>query len=459
MTQDVRLSRFNTLDSLMSVDDIKDLANTDLLKWVEDSQPASNFFAKQVHKKLAQLKRSSLTVIDPHGTYRFGKSASDKGSNINGDGGDNIDNTKQLDAVIRVKDMAVYKEIALGGTNGAAEAYLQGRWDTSDLTTVIRVFTRNREIMMDMQKGIARFASIAMKAWHHKNKNTKSGSQKNIASHYDLGNDFFRLFLDKEMMYSSYLYEESDVHSHGFDLDIMNEASRRKMQRICDQLALTEKDHLIEVGTGWGGFACFAAQTTGCKVTTTTISKEQHKKAVERVKAYGLEDKVTVLLDDYRDLTGTYDKLVSIEMIEAVGHQFLPDYFNKLSELLKPNGIGLIQAITIEDHCYEKAKNTVDYIKRYIFPGGFLPSVSEMTKHAGNNGLVLDNLYDMGLSYAKTLRDWRTQFFNKGEEVRSQNFDERFIRMWEYYLCYCEGGFDERAISVVQANFRKNHTR
>lgn len=390
---------------------------------------ANSFFRKRVHKQLAKIENVEITINDPSGSATFGSPARDN-----------------LAVNITFNDINCYRDIAIGGSNGAAEAYLQGRWHADNLTNVIRAFARNRHIVDKMENGYANFTKWLMRFWHSRNKNTKSGSKQNIAAHYDLGNDFFRLFLDEKMMYSSHLYDTTDD---------FQESSTRKLQRICEQLKINCNDHVLEIGTGWGGFAIHAAQTTGCKVTTITISQEQYDEASSRVKAAQLQNQVTVRLCDYRDIKGEYDKLVSIEMIEAVGHHYLQSYFNVISRSLKSGGEALIQAITVEDHRYDYSRKEVDYIKRYIFPGGFLPSITEMNKKAGNQCLVMENLLDMGHSYAKTLQDWRERFFEKIDAVREQGFDERFIRMWEYYLCYCEGGFSERAISVVQAHYRK----
>lgn len=391
---------------------------------------AHSFFRKRVYKQLAQIKGALITIKDPLGSKTFGQQASDS-----------------LSAIITFNDTDCYRDIALGGSNGAAEAYLQGRWNADNLTQAIRVFARNRQLVDKMEGGFANVAKYFMRIWHSNNKNTKAGSKRNIAAHYDLGNDFFRTFLDKKMMYSSYLYDSSED---------FEEASTRKLQRICEQLKINNDSDVVEIGTGWGGFAIYAAQSTGCKITTITISQEQYQETQNRVKTLQLQDLVSVKLCDYRDLKGTYDKLVSIEMIEAVGHHYLDDYFDTVSRLLKPHGEALIQAITVEDHRYEISRKEVDYIKRYIFPGGFLPSISKMTDKAGKHRLVMENLFDMGLSYAKTLQHWRERFFQKVDIIRKQGFDERFIRMWEYYLCYCEAGFSERAISVVQAHYRKS---
>ena len=401
------------------------------LKNIENniSTNTDSFFRKQVHKLLSNIENAEITVNDPLGSETFGNVTQEK-----------------LSATVTFHDINCYKDMMLGGSNGAAEAYLQGRWHTDDLTKVIRVFARNRHIIDKMEGGFANLTKWLIRLWHNSNKNTKSGSKRNIAAHYDLGNDFFRLFLDEKMMYSSYLYDSSDN---------FEEASTRKLQRICEQLKITSNDHVLEIGTGWGGFAIYAAKAIGCKVTTITISQEQYDEACHRVASAKLQDKVLVKLCDYRDIEGKYDKIVSIEMIEAVGHHYLENYFEVVAQALKPQGEVLIQAITVEDHRYDFSRKEVDYIKRYIFPGGFLPSISKMNTQASKHQLVMEDLLDMGHSYAKTLKHWRERFFEKIDMVQQQGFDERFIRMWEYYLCYCEGGFSERAISVVQAHYRK----
>lgn len=357
-----------------------------------------------------------------------------------------------LSVKVDIADSSFFSSIVLGGSIGAAESYIRGDWQCSDLTALIRILVRNRDLLDQMEGGLARFASSAMKLAHRFRANTRDGSRKNIAEHYDLGNDLFDLFLDKDwMMYSSGLYKSQD--------DTLEQAQFNKLKRLCDKLHLKSSDHLLEIGTGWGGCAVFAAQHYGCKVTTTTISKEQHALAVERVRKVGLEHKITVLLEDYRDLDGQYDKLISIEMVEAVGHQFLDGYFKRCSELLKPSGIAVIQAITIEDQRYEHAVKSVDFIKRYIFPGSFIPCVSVLTQSAADANLRLANLEDIGSSYALTLCEWRKRFMDQLESVRQQGYSEDFIRLWEFYLCYCEGGFIERSISDVHLQFVKPKDR
>ena len=274
-------------------------------------------------------------------------------------------------------------------------------------------------------------------------RNSVARSKENIAAHYDLGNDFFELFLDPTMMYSSALFSDERMS--------LEQASIAKLDALCQKLSLKQSDHLVEIGTGWGGMAVYAAEQYGCRVTTTTISEEQYRHTLELVNKKGLQNQVTVLKKDYRLLEGKFDKLVSIEMIEAVGHQYFGEYFSKCSNLLKPDGVMAIQAITITDQRYERAKNSMDFIKRYIFPGGCLPSVNCIANHvSADTDMIISDMSDMALDYAETLKRWREAFFSNIDQVRALGFDERFIRMWEYYLCYCEGGFRERVIGTTQ---------
>lgn len=343
---------------------------------------------------------------------------------------------------IEVLDPGFYRAAAAQGSVGVGEAYMDGLWRCDDLVALVRLLVINRDRLDAMETGLARFGGWLLRGWHALRRNTRAGSRRNIAAHYDLGNDLFELFLDKSMMYSSAIFAD--------DNESLETAQWRKLERICRKLDLQPGDHLVEIGTGWGGLAVHAASRFGCRVTTTTISKEQHALAVQRVAAAGLSDRVTVLLEDYRDLQGQYDKLVSIEMVEAIGHQYLDTYLAKCASLLKPEGLALIQAITIEDHRYQQALGSVDFIKRFIFPGSFIPCVSALTGAAARaSDLRLVNLEDIGPSYALTLRHWRQRFMDRLDEVRRQGYDERFIRMWEFYLCYCEGGFMERSIGDV----------
>jgi len=353
---------------------------------------------------------------------------------------------------LRVHDPEAYQRIATGGSVGAAEAYMDGQWSCDDLVDLVRLLVLNRDLLDAMEGGMARVTGWLLKAVHAFRRNTRDGSRKNIAAHYDLGNPLFKLFLDDNLMYSSAIFASPDE-----SLEI---ASRRKLERIGRKLDLKPSDHLVEIGTGWGGMALYAAQRFGCRVTTTTISKEQHALATERVRAAGLTDRVTLLLEDYRDLTGTYDKLVSIEMIEAIGHQYLDTYLSKCASLLKNDGLAMVQAITIEDHRYEQALNSVDFIKRHVFPGSFIPSIGAITgAMARSTDLRLLSQEDFGDSYAITLRTWRERFMGRLAEVRALGYDERFVRMWEFYLAYCEGGFIERSIGVSQLLFARPGNR
>jgi cyclopropane-fatty-acyl-phospholipid synthase len=343
---------------------------------------------------------------------------------------------------ITVTDAGFYRAVAAGGSVGAGEAYMAGYWSCDDLVGLVRLLVRNRDLLDGMEQGWARVGGWLLRGWHWLRRNTQEGSRRNIAAHYDLGNKFFSLFLSGDLMYSSAYWMG--------DYDDLNAASLRKLQLICHKLRLTPKDHLIEIGSGWGSLAVYAATHYGCKVTTTTISVEQYAVACGRVASAGLGDQVTVLLEDYRNLTGSYDKLVCVEMIEAVGANYLDTYFSQVGKLLKPNGLALIQAITIEDHRYSQALRAVDFIKRHVFPGSFIPSIEALlVAKTRVSDLALVHLEDFGISYARTLAAWRERFMVRLPEVKALGFDERFTRLWEFYLAYCEGGFRERSIGVA----------
>ena len=351
-----------------------------------------------------------------------------------------------LHAVIEVHDKKLLELMFKNGVLGAAEAYIAGYWSSENLVELIQILARNREVLDKMNQNIISQASqVLLKAWYKSRKNSVDGSRKNIAEHYDLSNDFFKLFLDPSMMYSSAMFKDAEM--------TLVQASDYKKEIICQKLQLKPLDHVVEIGSGWGGFAIYAAQHYGCKVTTITISQAQYDEAVQRIQAAGLSHRVEVQLKDYRQLQGKFDKLVSIEMIEAVGEQFLPTYFKQCRALLKPQGLALIQAITIEDARYKKALDTVDYIKRYIFPGSFIPCISVLTQTASEQKLRLKQLEDIGQSYAQTIHHWRKNFLDAKAQVLALGFDENFIRMWDFYLCYCEGGFKEGVISDVHLLF------
>jgi len=384
------------------------------------------FLRARLLQQLAGFGHGRLTLRDALGTLVIGTPA-----------GAPTDLAVQID----VLDPAFYRAVAANGSVGAGESYMDGQWRCSDLVGLIRLLLRNRDLLDGMETGLARLGGMAMRALHARRRNTRGGSRRNIAAHYDLGNDFFRLFLSGDLMYSSAYWAGAG--------DTLEAASTRKLDLICRKLELQPGDRVVEIGTGWGGFALHAAKHYGCHVTTATISREQHALASARVAAAGLGERVRVLLQDYRDLDGQYDKLVSIEMVEAIGAEYLDVYFGKLGRLLKPDGLALLQAITIEDHRYAQALKSVDFIKRHVFPGSFIPSLSALLAaktRRSDLGLVAQE--DFGDSYARTLHAWRERFMARLPEVRAQGFDERFIRMWEFYLAYCEGGFRERSIGV-----------
>ncbi len=382
------------------------------------------FLRQRMHQQLAGFGHGQLVVEDPLGTLRIGQAGSGPA------------------VTLRVLDPGFYRALATHGSVGAGQAYMDGLWQCSDLVGLIRLLARNRDLLDGMETGSARLGGLAMKALHALRRNTREGSRRNIAAHYDLGNAFFGLFLSPDLMYSSACWSGTD--------DTLEAASTRKLELICRKLALGPDDHVLEIGTGWGGFALHAARHHGCRITTTTISREQHDLAAARIAEAGLGDRITLLQSDYRDLHGQYDKLVSIEMIEAVGADFQDSYFGQIGRLLKPDGLALVQAITIEDHRYAQALKSVDFIKRHVFPGCFIPSISAMlASKTRSSDLALIALEDFGLSYARTLQAWRERFLAQLPAVRAQGFDERFIRLWEFYLAYCEGGFRERSIGVA----------
>ena len=355
-------------------------------------------------------------------------------------------------AVMQVHDPRFWSEVAFGGTIGAGEAYMLGYWSADDLTALVRILIQNREVLDGMEQGSARLVGLLQKALHWLNRNTRAGSKRNIGAHYDLGNDFFQLFLDPTLMYSGAIFERADM--------TLEQAQRARLDRICRKLDLTANDELLEIGTGWGSLAMHATQCYGCRVTTTTISRQQYELARERIDAAGLSKRVTLLLEDYRDLRGRYDKLVSIEMIEAVGHQFYDTYFEQCARLLRSDGLMLLQAITIADQRYEQARRSVDFIQRHIFPGSTIPSLTAMlTSLTRATDMRLVHLEDIGPHYAATLRLWRERFLTNRAAISALGYSESFLRMWEFYLCYCEGGFEERVIGDAQMLLAKPANR
>jgi cyclopropane-fatty-acyl-phospholipid synthase len=400
------------------------VADEDLLAARVTPGALTRLLRRLVLARIDGLHAGRLSLRDALGQASFGQ----------GDG---------CEALVQVRDLSAYTDIATGGTIGAAEAYMQGKWTSSDLAALMRIFLANRAVMDGIEGGLARAAMPLARVSHWLRRNTRRQSRRNIGAHYDLGNEFYRLFLDSTMSYSAGIWPTPD--------STLEQAAVHKLDVVCRKLALGPADHLLEIGTGWGGLALHAARHFGCRVTTTTISRRQREYALAQVRSAGLEDRITVLDRDYRDLEGEYDKLVSVEMIEAVGLDFLDEYFRVCSARLRPGGRMLLQGIVIADHLYDQARRSVDFIQKYIFPGGALPSLGALqASMARASNLQTVHLEDIGADYARTLREWRARFLAQLPAVRRLGFPEEFIRMWEYSLAYCEGGFLERAISDVQ---------
>ena len=387
---------------------------------------------KTVIRLLSKITWGQIKVVENSEVTLFGKSETDD----------------QTEVTLEILHPRFYSATVFGGSVGLAEAYISGLWKCSDLTGLVRILIRNLFVLERVEYGPAWTSLCLRKLFHLLHRNTKLGSRRNILAHYDLGNEFYSLFLDKTMTYSCGIFES--------ELTSLDEASLAKYGRICRKLQLGSQDHVVEIGGGWGGFAMFAAENFGCHVTTTTISENQYEYAVDMIGRKGLSRKVKILKKDYRDISGRFDKLVSIEMIEAVGHQFMDTFFKACSSLLKPNGVMALQAITIADQRYRQHVRDVDFIKRYIFPGSCLTTVTNICDViTRSTDLRLIHMEDITPHYARTLRCWRERFFNRIDEVRQMGFSESFIRMWEYYLCYCEGAFWERYIGDVQMIFSK----
>ncbi len=379
-------------------------------------------------RRLANLREGTLTIADGEHSRSFGSGA-------------------DLSATVTVRDRKFYRRALLGGSVGAGASYMDGHWTADDLVSVARILARNAEALERMEGGTAVLSRPFLRLYHALRRNTESGSRRNIADHYDLGNAFYELFLDPSMAYSCGIFESPD--------STLEEAQTAKFDRVSRKLDLNPRDHLLEIGCGWGGFAIHAASRYGCRVTGITISDRQAELAWERVREAGLEGRVSIVLEDYRRMTGVYDKIASIEMIEAVGHHYLDDFFRRCAALLSSRGTMLLQAITVPDRIYRRHIRSVDFIKRYIFPGSFIPSVAALCNAASRTDLRPVHLEDITPHYARTLAEWRNRFLSRKEEVRAMGFPERFLRMWEFYLCYCEGSFSERYNGDVQILFAK----
>lgn len=377
--------------------------------------------------QFARLEHGEIRVVDPEGERRFGHRTS----------------RCDLSVTVTVDHPQLYADAAFGGTVGAGEAYIRGLWRCDDLAALVRIFVVNRDMMNGMDSRWSLVSRPFLRLFHLLNRNSRQGSARNIAAHYDLGNELYQSMLDPTMAYSCGIFERDDA--------TMYDASIAKFNAVCRKLDLRPSDHLVEIGTGWGGLAIHAAQHYGCHVTTTTISQEQHDYAKEKIAAAGLGDRVTLLLEDYRDLRGKFDKAVSIEMIEAVGANYLDTYLAKCAGLLHDHGSMLLQAITIQDQHYDQARKSVDFIQRFIFPGSFIPSVAAISSSLVRaTDMKIYHLEDIGPHYARTLKLWRERFFENIATIRRLGYPESFVRLWEYYLCYCEGGFAERQLGDVQ---------
>jgi cyclopropane-fatty-acyl-phospholipid synthase len=393
----------------------------------------NNFARKTVFNALENLKKGQLVLEEGSIRKLFGE----KGKSV---------------VNIEVLNPVFYQNVLKNGSIGAAESFIQGHWKTDNLTLLLRLLIRNNTIAQKFEGGFAFVTGMFRWCTHQLNRNSFNGSKKNIQRHYDLSNEFFALFLDKNMMYSSAIFPENSNN--------LDEASEYKLDVICKKLGLHSGDQVIEIGTGWGGFSLYAAEHYGCNIVTTTISTQQYEWAKKRIEEKKLTSKITLIQKDYRDLTGTYDKLVSIEMIEAVGHQYYPVFFETCHRLLNPEGQMLIQAITIQDQAFDRAKHEIDFIKRYIFPGSCIPSTTALLKAmTQSSDMKLFHLEDIGFDYAKTLYLWKERFLNQTDKIKQLGFDDHFIRMWEYYFSYCEAGFAEGYLGDVHLHCLKPFAR
>jgi len=398
------------------------------------SPQPSSLFRRAFTSKLAALKHGTLELEDAVGRSTFGTWE-----------------PAAPNARVVVHSPAFYRRVALGGTLGAAESYMDGDWTTDDLTSLVRLALRNEGLVDGLESGASRLGALAARLFTALRPNTRAGSRKNIASHYDLGNEFFERVLDPTLCYSSGVFPS--------DSATLEEASVHKLSLLCDKLGLRPGDELVEIGTGWGGLALYAAERHGAKVVTTTISKEQHRYARARVERHGLSEQVSVLEVDYRDLRGSFDKLVSVEMVEAIGADQYPSFFERCGALLKPGGRMVLQSITITERAYDRHLVETDFIKRYIFPGSTIPSVTALVTNAARaGGLELRSAEDYGSHYARTLAAWRENA-QRHEPWIVERYGAEFYRMWMFYLAYCEAGFSEGYLGLIQAVFEKPEWR
>ncbi|MFT7218951.1 MAG: cyclopropane-fatty-acyl-phospholipid synthase [Candidatus Azotimanducaceae bacterium] len=401
----------------------------------KSAQFLSNAARKLLFKHLSRLQNVYLTVQEPDGTQtRFGDSQASKQINIS------------------IYDKTAYGYITFGGSAGAGESYFLKLWDTDDLVGLVRAMMHQPQMLQNLEQGFTRWVQAGYRLTHRQHGNSVSGGRKNIEAHYDLGNDFFETFLDKRMLYSCAIYPNNKAS--------LDEAQLEKIDRVCRKLNLQPEDHLLEIGTGWGAMAIHAAQAYGCKVTTTTISAEQYTYTAAEIKRLGLEDQITLLSMDYRKLSGQYDKLVSVEMIEAVGDKYLDSYFSQCAQLLKPDGLMLLQAITVKDQGYEGYLSRVDFIQRFVFPGGCLPSLTRISNAlAGKTDMTLLHQEDLAPHYARTLAEWSRRLKSSQQQLLQAGYEERLLRLWDFYLSSCEAAFTERTTGLVQMLMMKPAAR
>ena len=406
----------------------------DAVKTPKKSTFLTSIFKSGLQKKFKNLKTGHISVNDGDETFTFGDSSSDEKVSVD------------------IHSQEFYVMTGSGGALGIAEAYVAGYWSSDDVVKLFQIILRNRDILLSLEKGFAKLVKPINKMIHRGRQNTLKGSKENILAHYDLSNDFYKLWLDPSMTYSCAFFNNDSV--------TLEEASIEKLARICRKLDLSEDDSVLEIGTGWGSFSIHAAKNYGCKVTTTTISDAQFDYARSRIKDEGLESKITLINKDYRDLDGKYDKIVSIEMIEAVGYEYIPDYFSKLSSLLNNNGLVALQGITYNDQNFEVYKDSVDFIKKYIFPGSCLISIAQIIDVIKKDtDLAMVDMEDITKHYAVTLNRWRKNFMDVIPKVKEMGYSQAFINMWEFYFLYCEAGFSERNIGDVQMIFAKSGSR
>ena len=411
---------------------LKELA--DSVKSQKKSTFLSSIFKKAIFDKFKVIEAGFIKLKDGSETFTFGNKS---------------DNLKTS---IIIHSQEFYVLLGSGGTMGVSEAYMAGYWSSSNLVALLQIVLRNRSVLDSLDSGIAKLIQPVNKQIHKSRQNTLKGSKSNILAHYDLSNEFYSLWLDSTMTYSCGYFNNEDSS--------LKEASIEKIDRICRKLKLSKEDSLLEIGTGWGSFSAHAVENYGCNIVTTTISDAQYKYAYKLFKENNLSSKIQLLNIDYRKLDGKYDKIVSIEMIEAVGYQFIPEYLQKIDSLLKPSGKAVIQGITYNDQSFETYKNSVDFIKKYIFPGSCLISLSQILDVLKiQTSMALIDMEDITIHYAETLKRWRENFFRALPEIKKLGFSDSFIRMWEFYFVFCEAGFLERNIGDVQLVLAKEDAR